>query len=159
VAQGLLSVSGVCLKKENATTKTSEPPPVEGRESERFDPSAEVREEFEEAAQQGSGGPRQLAEKLRQNAPAASPELSGGDVDAAWETESGEEAVGGDSPTPDQGIVDELGEALGVVYQEGEPLHTTEKLEERDEHRWELDPASSEGFGGRSRHEGKYEEK
>jgi len=69
----------------------------------------EVRQEFEEAAQRGSGGPRQLREKLHQHH-STSPALSGGDVDAAWEDAAvGEESVGGANPTPDQNVVDELG--------------------------------------------------
>jgi hypothetical protein len=80
------------------------------------------------------------------------PGLSGGDVDAAWEgADSGEEAVGGSSPTPDQAIVQELGEALGLTYEDNEPLGTTEKLEKRDRDRWDLDPASSEDYQERQR--------
>lgn len=80
----------------------------------------------------------------------ASAELAGGDVDAAaTETGSGEEAVGGGNPTPDQDNVDEQGEALGVTYQPDEPLHTTEKIARRDVDRWELNPASSEDFAER----------
>src|SRR5947209_7510861 len=119
----------------------------------------EVRQEFEEAAQRGSGGPRQLHEKLHQHH-STSPALSGGDVDAAWEdADVGEESVGGANPTPDQNVVDELGKAAGVSYSDAEPLHTTEEVEDRDKHRWELDPASSEGFSERVHHEGDYEEK
>ena len=78
--------------------------------------------------------------------------LTGGDIDAAWDQASvGDETVGGSSPTPDQDIVDEIGEALGVTYQDGEPLHTTEKIERRDAERWELNPASSEDFVERNR--------
>jgi hypothetical protein len=55
--------------------------------------------------------------------------------------------------------VDELGKAAGISYSEDEPLHTTEEVEARDKHRWELDPASSEGFSERVHHEGDYEEK
>jgi hypothetical protein len=78
--------------------------------------------------------------------------LTGGDIDAAWDQASvGDETVGGSSPTPDQDIVDEIGEALGVTYQDTEPLHTTEKLAQRDAERWELNPASSEDFAERSR--------
>jgi hypothetical protein len=78
--------------------------------------------------------------------------LSGGDIDAAWDQAAvGDETVGGSSPTPDQDIVEEIGEALGVTYQEGEPLRTTEKIEQRDIERWELNPASSEDLAERSR--------
>lgn len=126
-------------------------------ESEIFEPSAEVKGEFFDAAQLGSEGP--LIKKLREHHE-TSPALSGGDIDAAWEdADVGEESVGGGNPTPDQNVVEELGQAMGVNYEEGEPLHTTEKLEARDKHRWELDPASSEGFEERMKHEGEYEEK
>lgn len=76
----------------------------------------------------------------------ASAEITAGDVDAHATEESGEEAVGGSNPTPDQDNVDEIGESLGVTYQPGEPLHTTEKIARRDVDRWELHPASSEDF-------------
>ena len=68
------------------------------------------------------------------------------EIDAAWEDSSvsGEESVGGSAPTPDQDVVDELGQALGIGYEDYEPLHTADKLEERDLDRWELNPASVE---------------
>ncbi|HEX7973981.1 MAG TPA: DUF6335 family protein [Anaerolineales bacterium] len=73
------------------------------------------------------------------------PGLSGNDVDAAWEDAdaSGEETVGSSTPTPDQDVVEELGEALGITYSDNEPLNTYDKLLERDRHRWELNPESS----------------
>lgn len=81
-----------------------------------------------------------------------SPRLSGGDVDARWDQAeaSGEETVGGSVATPDQDVVDEIGEAVGITYADGEPLRVGRKEMERDEHRWELDPASSEDFAERS---------
>ena len=113
--------------------------------------------EFFDASQLGSEG--QLIKKLRDHN-ATSPALSGGDIDAAWEdADVGEESVGGGNPTPDQNVVDELGNAMGLNYEEGEPLHSEEKLASRDEHRWELNPASSEGFDKRMKNEGEYEEK
>ena len=128
-------------------------------ESEKYEPSEEVRNEFDEAAQLGSAGQGQLIEKLRQHH-STSPALSGGDIDAAWEdADVGEESVGGGNPTPDQSVVEELGKAVGLTYEDNEPLHTTEKVEARDAHRWELDPASSEGFDERMKREGEYEEK
>lgn len=80
-----------------------------------------------------------------------SPELSGGDVDAAWERASteGEEAVGGTAATPDQSVVDELGSALGIEMDDRSFLWTTEMLEQRDDRRWELDPTSSEDYQDR----------
>ncbi len=80
----------------------------------------------------------------------SSPKLSGGDVDVAREqaSTSGEEAVGGSAPTPDQDLVDELGVAAGIEMPDGAILHTTEMLEHRDESRWELDPSSAEDHQG-----------
>ena len=74
--------------------------------------------------------------------------LTGGDVDANAENAyfSGEEAPGGDNPTPDQDIVDNIGRALGVEYQDNEELRGSDKVADRDKHRWELDPASSEDY-------------
>jgi hypothetical protein len=74
--------------------------------------------------------------------------LTGGDVDANWEQAyfTGDEAPGGDNPTPDQEVVDDIGKALGVEYQDTEELKSTDKVVERDKHRWELDPASAEDY-------------
>lgn len=73
--------------------------------------------------------------------------LSGGDVDASWSgTDDGEEAVGGSTPTPDQDVVEELGEAVGITYDDAEPLRFGDKVADRDAQRWELNPASSEGY-------------
>jgi Family of unknown function (DUF6335) len=80
-----------------------------------------------------------------------SPELTGGDVDASWEDAYavGDEAPGGDNPTPDQDRVDDIGKALGVEYQDNEELKASEKITKRDKHRWELDPASAEDYNDR----------
>jgi hypothetical protein len=77
-----------------------------------------------------------------------SPALTGGDVDADWEDAYavGDEAPGGDNPTPDQDRVDDIGAALGVTYQDNEELKAADKIIERDRHRWELDPASAEDY-------------
>lgn len=69
------------------------------------------------------------------------------DVEDAYFT--GEEAPGGDNPTPDQDIVEDIGRALGVTYNDNEELKGADKLVERDKHRWELDPASSDDFKDR----------
>ncbi len=91
-----------------------------------------------------------LTRKLRSHTD-KSPMLSGGDIDADWENaDVGEESVGGQNPTPDQSDVDEIGEAMGVVYQDDEPVNTDDKLEKRDAHPWELNPASAgPEFGAR----------
>jgi hypothetical protein len=71
-----------------------------------------------------------------------SPRLTGGDVDADWHGAyaSGDEAVGGSTATPDQDVVDELGEALGVPQApDAEVLTSAEILRARDRHRWHLE--------------------
>jgi Family of unknown function (DUF6335) len=121
-------------------------------ETEIYEPDPEVKEEFAEAAVLGDPSRRFLLNNLRENAPAESPVLSGGDVDAAWDQSdaSGEETVGGSNPTPDQDIVEDLGKAAGLTYQDTEPLDPNEKVAERDRHRWELEPESSEDFDERN---------
>jgi uncharacterized protein DUF6335 len=100
-------------------------------------------------ADPGSPDAIDVAETAKPMSPHASKEiaLAAGDLDASFQgRESGEEAVGGSDPTPDQDSVDLIGRALGVVEQDEKPLATTEKIEGRDRERWELDPASSEDF-------------
>ncbi len=83
------------------------------------------------------------------------PALTGGDVDADWVAaySVGDESPGGDNPTPGQTVVDEFGRALGLGYGLEEELRGPERVAERDRHRWELDPASSEDFADRGRPE------
>lgn len=83
----------------------------------------------------------------------SSPALTGGDVDANWQNAyaTGDEAPGGDNPTPDQDRVDDIGKALGVTYEDNEELKASDKIAERDRHRWELDPASSEDYRSRDK--------
>lgn len=78
----------------------------------------------------------------------AGPSLTAGDLDARWDDAYavGDEAPGGDNPTPGQDRVDDIGKALGVVYADGEELQASDKIAERDVHRWELDPASSDDW-------------
>ena len=122
-------------------------------ESEQYVADEEVQNEFAEA-QRLAGGGEQLKRELSQHH-SRTPELSGGDIDADWAgADVGDETVGGSSPTPDQDIVEELGAAIGLTYEDNEPLHTTEKVEQRDRKRWELDPASSEDYNKRVNHEG-----
>ncbi len=96
------------------------------------------------AARSGREGMR--GARLQHNE--TSPELTGGDVDASWEDaySTGDEAPGGDNPTPDQDRVDDIGKALGVQYEDSEELKAADKIIERDRHRWELDPASAEDY-------------
>jgi hypothetical protein len=41
-------------------------------------------------------------------------------------------------------MVEEIGEAFGITYEDDEPLHTGDLIAERDRHRWELNPESAE---------------
>jgi len=95
-------------------------------------------------------GRRQLSERLHEHNE-TSPALTAGDVDADWESAAtvGDEAPGGDNPTPDQDVVDDIGKAVGVQYDDNEELKGEAKISKRDKHRWELDPASSEDFKDR----------
>jgi uncharacterized protein DUF6335 len=95
-------------------------------------------------------GRRQMLERLNEHHE-TSPALTGGDVDADWESAAtvGDETPGGDNPTPDQDIVDDIGKAVGVQYDDNEELKGEAKISKRDKHRWELDPASSEDYEDR----------
>ena len=81
------------------------------------------------------------------------PALTAGDVDTDWNDaySSGEETPGGDMPTPDQDVVEEIGRALGVEYEDAEELKGSDKIVERDRHRWEYDPASAEDYRDRNK--------
>src|SRR5204863_8878535 len=83
-----------------------------------FVPDPEIEEFMEEEIAHAPKDPDLLAQRLHNNT-AASPSDAGGDLDANWEdvNDSGEESVGGDSPTPDQSIVEENGKALGVSFE------------------------------------------
>ena len=91
-------------------------------------------------------GRQQLEQELREHH-SVSPILSANDVDARWQEaeDSGSEAVGGHMATPDQDIVDDIGRALGMEFQDNQELHThDEVLAKRDRHRWELDRRSAD---------------
>jgi hypothetical protein len=76
------------------------------------------------------------------------PSIAAGDLDTNMENAyfSGDGAPGGDNSTPDQDVVDEIGRAVGVEYEDSEELKASDKIAGRDRHRWELDPASSEDY-------------
>jgi hypothetical protein len=103
--------------------------------------------DFDRRASSVRTGHEEYVERLRHHT-STGPALTGGDVDADWEdAESvGEEAPGGDNPTPDQDVVDEIGRALGVEYEDDQELQGGEEIAERDRRRWELDPASREDY-------------
>jgi len=91
---------------------------------------------------------RSTLEQTRREHTETSPQMTGGDVDADWEDAYavGDEAPGGDNPTPDQDRVDDIGRALGIEYADNEELKASDKIANRDKHRWELDPASAEDY-------------
>jgi len=106
--------------------------------------------DFDRSASSSRSGRRELRERYAEHTE-TSPALTGGDVDANWESaySVGDEAPGGDSPTPDQDIVDDIGRAVGVEYQDNEELKGADKVAKRDRNRWELDPASSDDWNDR----------
>ena len=91
--------------------------------------------------------PQELLNRIREDT-AASPADSGGDVDADWSdvNNTGSESVGGHNPTPDQSDVEQNAHALGIDFQDNEPLDILEKMEKRDRNRFELDE-NSKGEG------------
>ncbi|MCA1993204.1 MAG: DUF6335 family protein [Coleofasciculus sp. S288] len=97
-------------------------------------------------------GGRTMHDRMEQYT-STGPELTGGDIDARWDQADrvGDEAVGGTVATPDQSIVEELGAAVGVDYDDRVSLQTNDILEERDSGRWELDPMSSDDYEERQR--------
>jgi hypothetical protein len=96
-------------------------------------------------ASSAKSGRAELKDRLSKST-GAGPALTGGDVDADWESAEsiGDEAPGGDNPTPDQDVVDDIGRALGVEYEDDEELQGGAEIVDRDRHRWELDPASKD---------------
>jgi hypothetical protein len=91
-------------------------------------------------------GRAEMAQHRRQHGQMGS--VTSGDPDVNVDTAyfSGDEAPGGDNPTPDQDIVDDIGKALGVEYNDNEELRSGDKVRDRDKHRWELNPASAEDY-------------
>lgn len=100
---------------------------------------------FEDLAVQRMGldpAVKRLRQKMR------STELTGGDPDDDVYQASvvGEESVGGQTPTPDQNVTEELQKAVGITALDGETVRTAAKLEWRDQHPWGLNPESAEDY-------------
>jgi hypothetical protein len=114
-------------------------------DAERLDVNRDMTDDHMMAAAR-SGGRGLKADLKKQNE--TSPAMTAGDVDANWEDAYavGDEAPGGDNPTPDQDRVDDIGKALGITYQDNEELQGGDEITERDAKRWELDPASSDDW-------------
>jgi hypothetical protein len=114
-------------------------------ETERLNPSRDLGADRMMAA--ARTGHDELRANLKRHTE-TSPAMTAGDLDAKWEDAYavGDEAPGGDNPTPDQDRVDDIGRALGVEYQDNQELQGGDEIVERDHKRWELDPASSEDW-------------
>jgi len=106
-------------------------------------PDPDIEEFMEQEISRAPKDPELLAHRLRNNT-AASPRDAGGDLDAAWEdvNESGSETVAGDNPTPDQSMVEENANAVGVNFEDNEELDFLDKIERRDRDRYELNENS-----------------
>ena len=106
-------------------------------------PDPEIEEFMEEEISRAPKDPELLAHRLRNNT-ASSPRDAGGDLDANWEdvNESGSETVAGDNPTPDQSLVEENAQAVGVSFEDNEELEFIDKIERRDRERFELEEGS-----------------
>ena len=138
-------------KRAAAVKKAAVPPPPARLQRERrVLPEAEAgafagESDNSRLLSSARSGHDELRAELKQHTE-ASPELTAGDVDAKWQDAYalGDEAPGGDNMTPDQDRVDDIGKALGVEYADDEELMGGEEIAERDEHRWELDPASKD---------------
>jgi hypothetical protein len=106
-------------------------------------PDPEIEEFMEQEIHRAPKDPDLLAQRLRNNT-AASPQDTGGDLDAVWEdvNDSGSETASGDNPTPDQSIVEENARAMGVSFEDNEELEFIDKIEKRDRDRFELDESS-----------------
>jgi len=101
-------------------------------------------------------GRAELEERYREH-PETGPGVTGGDVDADWVSaySVGDEAPGGDNPTPGQTNVEDAARSLGVEYEDNEELKAADKIGSRDRHRWELNPASSEDYPERTKGQGR----
>ena len=105
-------------------------------------PDEAMQEFIDEEIANAPSAPEELLQRLDENN-SASPADSGGDIDAEWEdvNDSGAEAVFGHNPTPDQSEVEANAHAMGIDFQDNEPLD----LEKRDRDRYELDENSKTG--------------
>jgi hypothetical protein len=129
---------------------------IDWEENERKDRNRNgIDDAIEPPAVDVRAGSQKLADRLRDD-PLADPVVTAGDLDANWEAAqfSGDESAVSSMPTPEQNVVDEIGRAMGIDYADNEELKVGDKERERDRHRWELDPASSDDYNERVRDEG-----
>jgi len=111
-------------------------------------PDQDIKEFMDEEIAHAPQAPNELKERLSEHN-SSSPADSGGDVDADWAevNSTGSESVFGHNPTPDQSDVEENAHAMGIDYQDNEPLDLLEKMEKRDRNRFELDESSKNKDG------------
>lgn len=122
---------------------------MNGKNLEFYENEQPVDEDFEAQIEDeiasAPKAPQELLERLREHND-SSPADSGGDIDAEWEDvdDSGSEAVFGHNPTPDQSDVEKNAHAMGINFEDNEPLDLLEKMERRDRNRFELDESSKD---------------
>jgi len=119
--------------------------PLEFYENESL-PDPEIDAERQSEIDSAPMNPQELLERVHEHH-SSSPADSGGDIDAAWEdvNDSGAESVFGHNPTPDQSDVEQNAHAMGINFEDNEPLDLLEKMEKRDRNRYELDEDSKSG--------------
>ena len=123
---------------------------ISGKDLEFYEKESFVDEEMkdfiDEEIEHVPQAPSELKERLADHH-SSSPADSGGDIDAQWEevNSSGSEAVFGHNPTPDQSDVEENAHAMGIDFQDSEPLELIDKIEKRDRDRFEMDEDSKSG--------------
>jgi len=116
---------------------------MKGKELEFYEgeslPNEEMKKFIEDEIAHVPQAPDELTERLKDHH-SSSPADSGGDIDADWEdvNDSGAESVFGHNPTPDQSDVEENAHAMGIDYEDNEPLDFLGKIEKRDRDRFEL---------------------
>jgi hypothetical protein len=159
VARRASTAKKPALKKRPSARAARPKPAALQRERRRLaegaiTPSVPSTLNFSRKASAASSGGDAMRHQRREHTEAG-PEFTGGDIDADWEDgySEGDEAPGGDNPTPDQDVVEEIGRALGVEYEDGEELKGADKITERDTNRWEYDPASAEDYKDRNKKE------
>ncbi len=105
----------------------------------------DIKELMDEEIEHAPKAPGELKERLEEHH-STSPALSGGDIDAEWEdaNDSGAENVGGHNPTPDQSNVEENADAIGIHFEDNEPLDFEKKIEKRDKDRFEMRETSKD---------------
>lgn len=128
---------------------------IDWEENERKDRNRNgLSDDIEPPAVDITAGAAKLGKRLRDDG-LADPTVTAGDLDASWENAqfSGDESAVSSMPSPENNVVDEIGAAMGVTYQDSEELKVGDKERSRDRKRWELDPASSDDYQDRVRDE------